>query len=344
MTRTKWLVLAAVFLVLAKAGLWIYSGWGLITIDAENQPLWDVVASIERQGRITLRSSIAPETPVTMHVKRVPLAEVLETLSVALDANWRLQYVLAPDEASLNAALATSPAGRPPEGWKNFFYPLPQMFGSEEPLLVDPRTDRWETVAPAEKTLQAYLENAARSVNASFWLPETWNPSIANAPGSGEIRPAVFKLAKQARGQITEIFVLSSFGRNRGGGPRNEENRPVQNSVENRVQGGGGPRFDEARAQAMAERVKAEIAKMPAAERAQAQQEFDQQRVFWEQLRNLPQEERRAKMEEFFNDPKMQARWENREAQRDARRTPEQRFDRYKNYVQRRFSSQGGGK
>lgn len=344
MSRSKWLALTVVLLVSVRIGLWIYSGWGLITVQADDQPLSTVIASIEKQGKITIKSTIAPETPVTMHVKKVPLAEALETLSVLLDGNWRLQYFLAPDKTTLDTALAAPSGRRPPEGWKSIFYPLPPMFGSEEHL-IDPRTDHWQVAAPAEKTLQAYLENAGRSVNAAFLLPETWNPSIAKAPGSGEIGPAVFNLAKQANGKLAEVFVLSSFRGNWGVGTRGDENNRPPQEGENRGQGEGGPsrEFSEARAQAMAERVQAEIAKLPAAERAQAQQEFDQQRAFWEQLRNLPPEERRAKAEEFFNDPKIQVQREAREGQRDARRTPQQRFNRYKNYVQRRFP-QGGAK
>ena len=83
----------------------------------------------------------------------------------------------------------------------------------------------------------------------------------------------------------------------------------------------------------MAQRAEAAIAQLPPDEQKIAKADFDEMRKFWAEVRALPEDQRRAKMEEFFNRPDVQDKMEERMAARDARRSPEQREKRMQKYV-----------
>jgi phage-related protein len=326
MNRKHWLIGLAVALIGAKVVSSIYSSWGLITIHADNLPLQKVISQVQRQGHITLKTDLDPQTKVTMHVTKVPLTEALDTLSAVTDARWRLRYFLAADKAAIRTALDSLTAGTKPEGWKLIDHPMPPMFAAEDDALPDPRRDLWTIKTPEENTLSAYLEGAARSTNAGFVFPETWNPSIRSAPRSAEIARVIPKLAGSVGGKYEELFVLVK-----------PERRQWQQGEQAQADG---PQDRERRPDWMADRAQAEINKLPPDKRAEAQAEFDKQRALWQEVRNLPPDQRRAKMQEFFNDPKMQARRDEREAARDAKHTPDQRFQRYQQYVARKLAAQ----
>jgi hypothetical protein len=91
----------------------------------------------------------------------------------------------------------------------------------------------------------------------------------------------------------------------------------------------------------MDERVQAEIAKLPPAQRAAAQAEHDEFRQLRESLAGLSQEERRAKMQDYFQ--QNGDRGEQRQLDRDSRMTPEQRVQRANRYAQRRQEIRSGG-
>jgi uncharacterized protein YbaA (DUF1428 family) len=216
-----------------------------------------------------------------------------------------------------------------PDGWRTMHVPLPDG-GGEHDVLPDPRKDPWAVQPAKEATLQAYLDQAARNVSATFLVPEQWNPAIASPPGAGAISKALPKLAKAANGKYEEIFVLQGFriaeedGRDRGRPNRDNNNNEGFRGFE-----------------AMEERIQNEIKKLPPAERAVAQQEHEERRNFFASMRDLSREEREAKMQEFMNDPKNQERFANGEMARDARRSPQQRMKRGGQYVQRMAQARG---
>ena len=86
----------------------------------------------------------------------------------------------------------------------------------------------------------------------------------------------------------------------------------------------------------IAERVEAQIALLPQEEQAQAQKDFQTMRQFWEGMGELPEAERRAKAQEFFNRPEVAERMESRRAARWAKMTPAQRIARSKSYWERK--------
>jgi hypothetical protein len=78
------------------------------------------------------------------------------------------------------------------------------------------------------------------------------------------------------------------------------------------------------------------IAQLPPAEQPAARADFESMHKIWEEVKDLPDDQRRAKLEEFLNRPEVQDRMAEREIARDARRSPEQREQRMKRYVERK--------
>ena len=341
MNRQKILIIATISFVAFAIVYWVWSGWGLITVEVNAKPLAEVIRSIEKQGGVLLKTNMDPAKPVTMHVHKVPLTEALETLANRTDARWRLGYLFGPDAGTLKIATDAIASGKRPEGWKNFDVPLFGRPGSlgEEVVPMDPRRDRWNVQEPAEKTLQGFMQAAATGVSASFTCPESFNPAVAKTPSSGEIRKSAPQLAKIAGAKVEEVFLL--LGRPQGvaesdadrdddgpGGPPRGRGGPPGGSR-------GGGNFTLQR-----DRQLAEIAKLPASEQPAAKSEFDEREKVFAAVRDLPEAERRAKLEEIFNSPEMQDRMADRKMKSDERKSPDQRVAKYQKYVARKQQAQ----
>ena len=342
MNRHRLLLSATALLVIGAVAHHIWANWGLITIHSEKEPLAQVIRAIEKQGHITLKTDLDPATPVRMNVDKVVVSEALETLAAVTDARWRLAFIVAGDKAAISTVVASLTAGQRPAGWKTAFVPAPPI--GEEPLIPpDPRRAVWTVAAPAEPKMQAYLEAAARQVSAMFLYPESWNPDVTSAPKTGPVTKVIPRLASAAHGQSEAIFLLQKGGGGRpdGAGARAEVAGGPDGGGASRLAGiGGGRGFDPA---AMEERAKAEIAKLPAAQRPAAEAELAERKAFFESLKDLTPEQRRAKFEELMSDPSRQEKMEARMAAQDARRSPAQRLARSHGYVDRKAQVNGGG-
>ena len=335
MPRLRILLPILVALALANVAWLTWSRWGLITINSEDRPLSEILRSIAKQGGITLRSDVDPTTKLKMHVTRVPLTEALETLSAVTEARWRLAYVFGPNKGEVSGAIAGFESGQKVDGWKMIYVPLFGVPGADvEEIPPDPRHDTWNVKAPAEPTLQAYLDDAGRSVAAAFAVPETWNPAIGKQLNTGEITKLAPKLASAAGGTCEEVFILQKGGR--GGPPEVADDSARPSGGDARPPGGGINR------EAIEQRVLAEIAKLPADKQPAAKAEFEERKAFFASMADLTPEQRRAKMEDFMSRPGIQDKMEERDAQRDARRTPEQRVQRYQKYMQHKAEIKAG--
>ena len=331
MNRQKILIRATILFVVSAVVYWVWSNWGLITVDVNGKPLAEVIRSIEKQGGIILKTNMDATRAVTMHVHKVPLTEALETLAARTDARWRLGYLFASDSATLKGALETIAGGKRPEGWKNFDVPLLGRPGSlgEEVVPMDPRRDHWAVQEPAEKTLQGFMQAAATGVSASFTCPETFNPAVGKSPSSGEIRKSAPQLAKAAGAKVEEVFLL--MGRPQGVA-ETEGDRDEEGPGPGRGRGGP-PGSRGGNPTQMRDRQIAEIAKLPPSEQAAARAEFDERDKLFASVRDLPEAERRAKLEEVFNSPDMQDKMADRKMKSDERKSPDQRIAKYQKYV-----------
>jgi hypothetical protein len=332
MNRQRLLVVTTAILAVFFIGKWILSGWGLITVHADAKPLSEIIRSIEKQAGATIRTNMDPSRPTTMHVDRVTLAEALEVLGAVTDGRCRLAYVFAGDNSALETAVNTWTAGPLPEDWKVIEVPLMGRGGSMEAVVADPRKDVWTVGEPAEKTLQAYLENAAVHVSAAFALPAAFNPAVSKAPSTGEIRKAASALASATGAKSRELFYLTGRPPGAPEGDDDEFRGPPRDT------GGDGGRRPNP--ELMRQRRLNEIAKLPASQQPAARAEFEEMDKVFAEVRDLPREERRAKMEEIFSRPEMQDRMDDRRLSRDELRTPEQRMKRYRKYVERKQEAQ----
>ncbi len=344
MNRQKIIISATLLLVVFSIVYWVWSNWGLITVDVNGKPLSEVIRSIEKQGHIVLKTNMDAAKPVSMHVHKVPLTEALETLASVTDSRWRLGYFFGPDSGTVKGALESIAGGKRPEGWKNFDVPLFTRPGSlgDQAVPLDPRRDTWAVTEPQEKTLQAFLQAAATGVSASFTCPEAFNPAVSKAPSSGAIRKSAPQLAKTAGAKVEEVFLLmgrppgaetAEAGRDRdddfGGGPPRGRGGP----------GGRGPNPTQ-----MRERMLAEIAKLPPSEQPVAKAEFEEREKFFTGMRDLPEAERRAKMEEFMSKPENQERMADRQALGGERKTPQQRIAKYQSYLAKKQAAKAAVK
>jgi len=86
----------------------------------------------------------------------------------------------------------------------------------------------------------------------------------------------------------------------------------------------------------IAQRVEAQIALLPAKEQPKARENFQVMREFWQSVRDLPEEQRRAKAREFFSRPEVAETMETRRLSRWAKMTPDQRIERNRSYWERK--------
>lgn len=352
MNRQKILVWATLLVALAGIAYWIWSGWGLVTVDVTGKPLAEVIRSIEKQGHIVLKTNMDVAKPVTMHIYKRPLTEALATLAEVTDSRWRLGYFFGPDAAALKGAYESIASGKRPEGWKNFEVPIFGASGNTGPRgePMDPRRDRWNVQEPAEKTLHGFMQAAAVGVSASFTCPEQFNPAVTKTLSSGEICKLAPQIAKAAGAKWEEIFLLMGrppapagaetadarrdddddfgFGGFGGGPPRGRGG-----SGDGR--GGRAPDFKLVR-----ERQLAEIAKLPADEQPAAKAEMDERENFFTSLKDLSDDERRAKFAEMASSPANQEKIADRQIKGSERKTPEQRVAKYQKYVAKKQAIQ----
>lgn len=316
-------------------GIWqIYAGWGLVSLDVQNQPLGKVLSSISRQGGIEIESNLDPSTPVTLKVKRVPPVEALDIVAVRTDASWRLAYLGAPDEKAIDAALAAFRAGAESTGWSSYGSAGFAMVEPQSGAALDLRDVVWNPGANDDK-LHGFLDDAAQKTGVLLAAKTDWDPSTT-APQAGSIAESAPALFRQSGGTAREIFLLR-------GRPRGEEEMsrsrggPWIGTAPDRNEGtGGGWSGVSSDPQTMAERVEAQIALLPASEQDKARQDFQLMREFWQSVRDLPEQERRAKAQEFFNRPEVAERMDQRRLAREAKMTPQQRIERAQRYLERK--------
>lgn len=382
-------VLAAIAVVLAVVVIvrWV-SGWGLITLNVTDAPLFQVLKSMERQSGIRIVTNADPMAPISMRVKKVPLPEALALVAERLDGMSRLAYVAAPGKSQLEELLAYFSSNSEPTGWKLYLYSDfggggvrsggnddngrssrsrdgnnrsrggddrsregsneggPRggggfaggfiggfLWGNDEP--PDPVKVSWTVSDVPEKTVQSYLSQGAQKTGVMFAVPEGWNPPVRSLPAKGSVRDIAAKVAKSGGGKIKEVYFVIVR-------PRQPERSPqVAGSYPNPE----APTFfsrrsnDRPNREWLAERANAQIEALPPQEQEMAKK----MREEFAAIRNLPDDERRQKMEEIFQRSEVQEMIENRMASGDARRTPQQRADRYQRYIQRKLQAKKSG-
>jgi hypothetical protein len=326
--RTALLLLIAASAICLLAWRW-WTEQGLVTLQCSNTPLSAVIESIERQGRVEIATNADPATLVTIRLKRAPLFEAIDTLATRIDASARLAYIAAPHREQIEDALTAFSSGANSGDW--------EVFSGGRLLIAnasafDLRRIEWKVVQTPDGSLHALLDQGAQKTGAQFAVPVNWNPILTRLPSPGRVGKVTAELAKTARGTARELVLLTIRPRTDDHDGQAQPERPVSSASRKRQQ---------ANPEWTAERAQSVIAMLPQDQQEEAQREFHEMRTFWESVRQLPEQERRAKIEEHLSRPDVQVRIEEQAAARDARRTPEQRERWYRNYIRRKEQIKG---
>lgn len=330
-------ILAA--LVLAWAAWQIYAGWGLVTLDEIDAPVAKVLKSISRQGGIEIVSNLDPATPVSIRVKRVPPVEALDIVAVRTDASWRVAYLGAPDDGAIKTALADFTAGGESSGWTAYGTGGFNLVAPQSGAALDLRRAVWKPSEPGG--LPALLEDAAEKTGVLLAAPADWKPSVS-APPAGPIAETAPRLFRDAGGVHREVFLVRAReGPAEDEGPGDRRGSWIGTAPAGGGRGGGWRALGNM--QRAEERVEAQIALLPVAEQQKARDDFRLMREFWQSVRDLPEEQRRAKTQEFFNRPEVAERMDERRMAREAKMTPKQRVERAQRYLERKASMKKSG-
>jgi hypothetical protein len=319
-TKHRWLLGALGVLFIANVIYYVVGNWGLVTIHAQDQPLGDIIRSVERQAHITLHTNVDLATPVTMYVTKVPLTDALETLSAVTESRWSLLYVVGPDSARVKEGIVQLDAPELSSDWKRVFVPIPgfivPQLANSDAAPLDPRSMHWRVEVPTTSDLQEYLNQGAKTADVTYILPADWDPAVVQQPASGTLHSVTKKIVSSVSGRYEEFFYLQKRVRVARDGQGRQDLWQNADLL---------ARMDE--------RVQQQIAALPADQQAAAQQNYNDQKTFFQSLAALTPEERRAKLRDRFQnqDPD----------NRNDRRSPEQRAQRMLNYVQNRAAARG---
>ena len=327
----------------------------LVTLDVRDADVRDVLKKIQWQTWETMVVHKDVKGKVTLNVVKVPLEEVLSIITDQTSVRITAVYpIYSKGSAYVNLRkLARGDVYKNTVGWTNFNMEgggrggfgggrggggggfggglIPQ--DSPVTLNLAAKDLGFATLALARHAnAQVITEDGARGGLISLKLDKvpflTAVEKVAKASG---LKAQVFysvQAADQDRFAGFGGFDDERGGR-RGGGT---------NDFGGRGRFGGESRDDE-RELARQRETEARLATMTPEEQAKAKE----QQAKFEEIRNLPEDQRRQAFESMRNDPAMQARGENRRTSYLNNSSPEQRADRSREAMDRRARRQQGG-
>lgn len=315
---------------------------GRISLDFQDAPVSKVLASIERQGRVALVTNLPPEATVTMQMKRAPLLEVLETLAARTETDLRAVAVAVPESSSAAALFEGFSSENGLDNLEVAYFPAMGLGQTAE--VMDARFLPVKPEPSEKPDLHSAFLQVAQKSGIMAVCPKDWNPAV-QMPGGGAVAASALirTLVKNSKGGIQEGFFLYARRPQPDEGSARAEGGSAGRPA--REGGGGGERPARAgmNPEWLAQRAEAAIAQLPKEAQAAAKADLQEMRQFWADVRSLPDEERRTKMQEYFSRPEVQEKMAARQEARDNRRTPEQREQRMKSYVERKRQMKAAG-
>jgi len=345
-----WSIVAALAFA-GTGGYWVYRAQNnLVTLDIREMEVRDVASKMEFQTREKIIIHKDVQGKITLNVNRVPLEEVLNIISEQMSARWSALYPLYRTGDSLDSFKKVARGDLPVEGsgWTNL---QTRGFGGRGGgpggfgMLGD-------AVANQSKAINLELVNrdlpfatmALGRFGSSQVIPENGTEGTLNVHlQQVSYEKAVAAVAKQVHRKWDEYYLVQpgfGFGRDDSArGDRGDRRRDGGDNT-NRFD----PQFAEIRREEFqAEREKrfeATLATMTPEE----QQKTKEERQQFEEIRNLPPEERQQRFEQMASRPEVQQRMEQRSYRGVMNTTPQQRAERTKERVermQRRLQQQG---
>ena len=330
MTRPKILLSIVALLAVTWLGLWIYSGWGTITLDFENKPLSAVLRSFTNQSNLKVITDLDLAKPITIRVRRVPVTEALEALQAAAESRGRLVFLAAPDRAGLQNLISLLPRPDDKSGIQSLEYRMPYMFipGNEElPQWRDPRDQLWTPTSTASpSSLVFLLEDAAQKTEIRIFFPKDWNPKLTKSTSSGPLRSSLPALAKSAKATSELAFLLPA--------PRSE-NAPALDAGSRPSPERWNQRWSEGTPlppDAFSARLQSRLSGLPADQVKDAQLSAEDSVKQYRDWLALSQDEKDKKMQEMIQDPNRQQRGSDRFIRGMRMMNPDQRAQRYSRY------------
>ena len=339
-------VLLVAILIWAGNRAWL-AHRNLVTLDVQDADVRDVVRKIEWQTWETIVVNKDVKGKITLNVHKVPLEEVMGIIGEQTSSRFSTLYpIFSKGNSVVNLRkLVRGDLASESAGWTNYnsrgfggFGGGRGGFGGGPDTVHTQNTPVSLTLSGKDLSFAALA--LARFSQAQV-IPEdgasgTISLQLAQVP----FVDAVAKVAKQAGRKWEVLYALQGrpdfAGGPDGGGGRRGFGRGD----------GEGDTNSQARAEARQEErtaqrdleMEARLATMTPEEQAKAKEE--QQK--FEEMRNLPPDQRQAAFEAMRNDPKNQARGENRRAAYLNNSSPEQRSDRTRQMMERRARRDAG--
>ena len=307
----------------------------LVTLDVQDADVRDVVRKIEWQTWETIVVNKDVKGKVTLNVRKVPLEEVMGIIGEQTSSRFSAIYpIFSKGNSVVNLRkLVRGDLDRASAGWTNFNPLGSGGFGGGR----GGPGGFADTVRGQNSLVSLSLSGKDLSFAALALARFSQAQVVPEDGASGMISlqlaqvpfvDAVAKVAKQAHRKWEVLYALQGrggdgegrrgFGRGDGEGDTNWQARAEARQEERTA---GREREMEAR-----------LATMTPEEQAKAKEE--QQK--FEDIRNMPPEQRQAAVEAMRNDPQNQARFENRRVNSLNNSTPDQRVERARNMLERR--------
>lgn len=329
---------AAAGLAVAVWGIWWFLARDIsISANFKNERLDKVIAFLEKKTGLQIKTNLDPAMPVTLFLQDAGVGDALDTLAVSVDGRCTLYAVMASTQSEVKGYINGLVISSPVPDWTVYRVPVPGLaLAADVALLPDPRSQKLAVPeAWPQGGLQTHLKALAESSDVTWAAPASWDPALKYNPGQVRVDDAFSKLVGSAKGK-GQMFVFLRSGFRGGDGPPAAGGGGGEGGA-----GGEGRRMREMPDPAViTRRVEQQIAALPPSEQAAARAEWDKERAFWEEVRQLSPEQRRARMQERMDDPALQEKVENAQANRDAKTPPEKRRDRYRNYLNRKAQAQ----
>ncbi len=319
----------------------------LVTLDVRDADIASVLSTIRWQTWEKIDASKDLAGKVTLTVEDMPLEEVLEILSTQLPCRWNAVYPVYADSASLRRLRAAIRGTGTAEqsGWKSWQNrgrgPMGGGGGGGMFASTAPGANRPVTMEVEQKDADFVALALSRVSRAIVVVQDGVAEKLSFKLDKVTLPEAVKVLAGELGMKWNRLYVLrGNGGGNRRGGPPVAGEAPIDERRGPPPDGGPREPMTPERQAEMDKQIEAMEATMTPEERAQ----FEKNRKQMEEIRKLPPEERRAKMEELMKDPAVQARMQEQMQTRMVSRlknsTPEQRVERDQRRLQR-MKSQG---
>ena len=304
---------------------WI-AGWGLVTIHVTHVPLAKVMASISRQGHVRVESSLDPTQLVSMDVDKVSPAVAVDILALRTDSSWRLVYLAAPTKGEVSQGVITLSRSGKIDEWTTHYFPSPPL-ETESGFTLDPRRLELKIEGP-DHDLAKLLDEAAQKTGVMIATSPNWLPTTQKLPGVNQACKVIPSLVASAHGKIAEFYFIKR---------RQTERDPASHAPPEEREF----RFGDSQAMNPGwreEKQLAQIKLLHASQQEAAKQKLAEQKAFFDELKGLPPEERRAKLHQFLSNPDNIQQIQDRMLLRQANQTAEQRINRAVNYLNNKAS------